>query len=60
MKDVATGFTIGCSVDEALKMTVDFDAEAEQTSTAASSPTYPTSADPLSSLREQSRSLTQL
>ena len=43
---VATGFTIGCAVDEALKMTVDFDAEAEQTSTAASSPTYPTSADP--------------
>ena len=43
---VPTGFTISQAIDEALKLTVDFDAENEQMSTAASSPTYPTSADP--------------
>ena len=42
---VPTGFTITQNLDEALKLTVDFDSENEQMSTAASSPTYPTDAD---------------
>jgi hypothetical protein len=43
---VPTGFTISQAIDEALKLVVDFNAEFEQQTTAASSPTYPTSADP--------------
>ena len=42
---VPTGFTISQNLDEALKLTVDFDSENEQMSTSASSPTYPTDAD---------------
>ena len=43
---VPTGFSIDQAIDQALKLTVDFNAENEQQSTSASSPTYPTSADP--------------
>lgn len=42
---VPTGFTISQAIDEALKLTVDFDSENEQSTTSASSPTYPTDAD---------------
>ena len=42
---VPTGFTITQNLDEALKLTCDFDSENEQMSTSASSPTYPTDAD---------------
>jgi len=43
---VPTGFTVTQNLDEALKLTVDFDSENEQQTTSASSPTYPSSADP--------------
>ena len=43
---VATGFNITQNLDEALKMTVDFDAENEQNSTSTASPSYPADADP--------------
>lgn len=42
---IATGFSIDIAVDEALKLTCDFDSENEQSTTSSSSPTYPTDAD---------------
>ena len=43
---VATGFSINQALDESLKMSIDFDSEAEQNSTSTASPSYPASTDP--------------
>ena len=43
---VATGFNISQELGSNLSMTIDFDAENEQTSTGEATPSYPSSADP--------------
>ena len=43
---VATGFNISQELGSNLSMTIDFDAENEQTSSGEATPTYPSSADP--------------
>ena len=43
---VATGFNISQDLGSNLAMTIDFDAENEQTSTGEATPSYPSSADP--------------